>query len=561
MNLKKTISLLAVIMLITAWGCGRKNFRKEFSEQMKYSLELLVESGGTIEGKKIRNIDLISRVYDTNNYPIKSRWDDVENIDQMLISIRSSRDHGLNPEDYHLSGIYELIDKVLLAGKVSADDKVLLELLLTDSFLTLASHLASGKVSRYEPVWTASERVTGIDRKDFLDSTLISRKISDNLYGLTPGDPGYTGLVEALKKYRALEAAGGWSMFYPDTLILKSDMRHPDVLHLRERLAVTQPDTEIHPDDPEYFDMNLHEQVRDFQKRMGLVVDGIVGRATIDALNISVYEKISILEAALERLRQQDTEYGDHYVLVNIPAYEFTVVRDGKTMLNSKAIVGKPDRQTPVFSARLKDVELNPYWIIPPGMLNNDIIPAVRYNDVQYLKERNMIVFDEDWNRVDPSSVEWQNRDGFSYTIMQQPGYENQLGKVKFNFPNPYHVVIHDTPYRYLFNRDIRAFSSGCVRISTPLQFAEYLLREQEGWKMSQLLRMINRGRNVRVELDEPVDVHVRYFTSWIDDSGRVNFRKDIYGHDSRLIRALKEPPPVPETFPIAGAEHPSAGP
>ena len=522
---------------------------------MNYSIAL-INKYNSIDGNSIHNIDIISRIYDTNYYPVISRWDNVKNIDQMLGSIRASRDHGLNPEDYHLSSIYELLDRVLSEEKISADDKVLLELLLTDSFLTLASHLSSGKARGYEPVWTASERNMGIDWQEFFDSTLISRSIIDNLYSIVPAESGYSGLVKALVKYRQLEATGGWNIFYPDTTILKLGMNHPDVLYLRKRLAVTQPDTGIYSDNPEYFDKDLDEQVRIFQKRMGLVVDGIVGRATIEALNISVYEKISILEAALERLRHRDIKYGNHYVLVNIPAYEFRVVKDGKTMLKSKAIVGRPDRQTPVFSARLEDVELNPFWIIPPGMLNNDIIPAVRHNDVSYLKERNMHVFDEDWNRVDPGSVEWQNRDEFSYTIVQQPGYENQLGKIKFNFPNPYHVVIHDTPYRYLFNRDIRAFSSGCVRISTPLQFAEYLLRDQEGWKMSQLLRMINRGRNIRVELDEPVDVHVRYFTSWIDDRGQVNFRKDIYGHDRRLNRALKAPPPVTDALPIAGMEH-----
>jgi L,D-transpeptidase YcbB len=270
----------------------------------------------------------------------------------------------------------------------------------------------------------------------------------------------------------------------------------------------------------------------------------VVDRATVDAMNVSIYDRIPVIKANLDRWRNTG-DPGDHYISVNIPEYELSYVKGGKTVIRLPVIVGSPDRATPVLSSEITKIELNPFWFIPPGMMRRTILPAIR-RDSTYLERRNLEVLDENWRRVDPASVDWHSgfSDGFPYIIRQRPGPDNEMGRVKFLFPNRHFVTMHGTPYLNQFNREERALSSGCIRLRTPVQLAATVLDGQDDLDMVNLLEIINEEDFTRVEMDNPVRIHVFYFTSWVDDQQNTHFRKDIYRLDQKLIAALEEPPP-----------------
>ena len=260
----------------------------------------------------------------------------------------------------------------------------------------------------------------------------------------------------------------------------------------------------------------------------------------------SVDEEILMIKTNLDRWRALGHP-GDHFIMVNIPGFELNVTRNGSTMITSRVIVGQPENQTPAFSSYLTEVEFNPYWIIPPGMLNREIIPAIA-EDVEYLEDNNMEVLDEDWEPVDPGEIDWDewtdNRSGddddFPYIIRQRPGLENEMGTIKFLLPNPWYVVIHDTPHRHLFEHANRAYSSGCIRIEMHLMLAEYVLEEHT---MAEVLDFVYSQEFMQAEIQNSLPVHIVYITTWTDDDGELQFLQDIYDLDGPMINTLKQFP------------------
>jgi murein L,D-transpeptidase YcbB/YkuD len=322
-------------------------------------------------------------------------------------------------------------------------------------------------------------------------------------------------------------------------------MRHPDIALLRKRLAIAQGFIEFNPGDENLFDQPLHDQVVLFQLRNGLNADGVAGKATIEALNISVKDRIATVEANLEHWRWLSDDLGKRYIKVNIANFELQVIENDKQVFYSMAIVGRLYRETPVFSSIIKYLVLDPYWTIPPTILNEDIIPAVIKNPA-YLAINNMKVLRNDGIEVDPLTIDWDSvlTTGFPYSIREEPGPVNPLGRIKFMFPNQYNVYIHDSPARNLYLQTDRSFSSGCIRISKPLELAEYLLKDNPEWVPEQIKNVIDQGMERTVILEKPIQVHIVYLTAWADDDGIVYFRKDVYNRDQQLITALKQAPP-----------------
>jgi len=224
-------------------------------------------------------------------------------------------------------------------------------------------------------------------------------------------------------------------------------MRHPDIALLRKRLAIAQGFIEFNPGDENLFDQPLHDQVVLFQLRNGLNADGVAGKATIEALNISVKDRIATVEANLEHWRWLSDDLGKRYIKVNIANFELQVIENDKQVFYSMAIVGRLYRETPVFSSIIKYLVLDPYWTIPPTILNEDIIPAVIKNPA-YLAINNMKVLRNDGIEVDPLTIDWDSvlTTGFPYSIREEPGPVNPLGRIKFMFPNQYNPTGHSVP-------------------------------------------------------------------------------------------------------------------
>ena len=285
-----------------------------------------------------------------------------------------------------------------------------------------------------------------------------------------------------------------------------------------------------------------------FQRRHGLDADGVVGPATLAALNVPARERVRQIDVNLERWRWLPQDLGRHYILLNIANFELAVVDDSRVTLNMRTVVGRTYRRTPVFSDRVTYMVLNPRWSVPYNIATQDILPKLKA-DPNYLANMNMKLFEgwgADRRELSQSDVDWSQvtARSFNYHLRQEPGPSNALGQVKFMFPNPFNVYLHDTSARELFARTERTFSSGCIRLERPLDLAEYLLSDNGKWTRADLDRAVASGVEQTVNLSAPMPVHLLYWTAWSETEGPVQFRADIYSRDAPVRDALDEPPP-----------------
>ena len=346
-------------------------------------------------------------------------------------------------------------------------------------------------------------------------------------------DPGYQRLQAALERYRALAAEGGWpEVPSGPTIGPASDDPRLAILAKRLRISGDLADDQAW-DESAGYDTVLQSAVRRFQARHGLEVDGLVGRATLRALNVPIEQRINQIRVNLERARRRFHDGAEDFILVNIASFKAYVVRDGKIVWTTRVIVGDTENKTPEFSAKLKYVVVNPAWTVPYKIASEELLLDIK-RDPDFFARGNYQLFDADGDMVDPTSVDWRSiRVGnFPFTLVQQPCAANQLGRIKFIFPNKYSVYMHDTPGDFLFTKARRAFSHGCIRVDAPLGLAEIVL-DGEGWSREQLEAQIGSGETRTINLSKPLLVVISYWTADVDDQGLLNFYDDIYERDA----------------------------
>jgi len=281
--------------------------------------------------------------------------------------------------------------------------------------------------------------------------------------------------------------------------------------------------------------------------RHGLDVDGVVGSATLDALNVPVEKRVRQLIVNMERWRWLPQDLGKRYILVNIADFELDVVENSQPLMTMRVIVGRDYRRTPVFSDNMTYLVLSPYWHVPTAIAVQDILPKIQ-QEPGYLAKQNIRVF-RGWGaetrEIDPRTVNWSHvtAANFSYRLRQEPGPMNALGRVKFMFPNKFNVYLHDTPAQELFAKPERTFSSGCIRIEKPIELAEYLLQSDAKWTREKILAVADKRIEQTVRLPEPMPIHLLYWTAWADEDRTVQFRADVYARDGKLYEALIERP------------------
>jgi L,D-transpeptidase YcbB len=256
---------------------------------------------------------------------------------------------------------------------------------------------------------------------------------------------------------------------------------------------------------------------------------------------VPVEARIDQLRINLERARWVFRDLDERFLLVNIARFRVMLIEAQQVTWSTRAVVGRPYRQTPVFKARMTYLEFNPTWTVPPTIFAKDLLPEIR-RDPDTLQRKNMVVIDHQGRRIDPAGIDWATipARGFPYMIRQEPGPMNALGRVKFMYPNPHHVYMHDTPARDLFGRSERSFSSGCIRLEQPLELARILLAGTE-WDEAAIERALASGRTRVVNLPQPIPVLMLYGTAG-PDGDQVYFAADIYGRDQPLLAALDAP-------------------
>jgi murein L,D-transpeptidase YcbB/YkuD len=474
-------------------------------------------------------------------------------VDELVAAIRQADADGLRPEDYHLRNVRVVIAEMrrnrAQGNPPDAAQLADLDLLLTDAFLIYGSHLLHGRVNpeTIHSEWKANRR--GADLGAVLEDALKSRGVSVALQHLAPPQPGYARLRAARARYQRIVEMGGWPTL-PDGVTWSRGSRDPGVRLLRRRLQITGDLSTAAGAGGEVFDRPVEAGVRRFQARHGLAATGKLDSATVAALDVPAVARLAQIELNLERWRWLPQNLGRRYLLVNIAAFELRVVEGARPRLTMRVMVGKPYRRTPVFSDTLRYLVLSPSWNIPKSLALEDELPLIKRNP-RYLARQHITMLDG-WGAnaqtLDPAKIDWSQvtPQHFRYRLRQEPGPWNGLGRVKFMFPNPYDVYLHDTPARELFDRPDRDFSSGCIRIERPLDLAAYLLADAPGGRQQRIEAVIAPRQETIVPAPEPIPVHVEYWTTWVADNGAVQFRRDVYGRDPELAAALGSPAPVP---------------
>jgi murein L,D-transpeptidase YcbB/YkuD len=362
--------------------------------------------------------------------------------------------------------------------------------------------------------------------------------------------------VLALARYRLIEASGGWNLVAQGPT-LRVGERDPRVAQMRRRLQAEGELAAGAASDPELFDSDLEQAVLRFQKRYHLDADGAVGRRTLAAMNVPVARRVGQIRVNLERARVL-RDIPPTAVVVDIAGFEVSLFRAGERLLQSRAVVGRPYRRTPVFHDTITYIEFNPTWTVPPTIFRKDVLPAIK-QDPGYLKKRNMQVLTMDGVEVDPAAVDWQlyPRQGFPYMIRQLPGPDNALGRLKFMFPNEHMVYLHDTPGKELFQRSERTFSSGCIRVEQSERLAQLLLNDPQHWDAAAIQAAIATRQTRRVSLREPMPVYLVYWTVTAQADGEVQFKLDPYDRDGFILDVLEQPL-VPDAARIGRAVNPA---
>jgi murein L,D-transpeptidase YcbB/YkuD len=489
------------------------------TQSSRYLEQLLISNPDRLPGL---NEPAVVEFYQQRKY--KPIWSDGEGrldraYDLLQVIIRA-KDEGLEPADYYLEDFNRFWDSTGLGESVQLD------LILSSALYRYASDVHSGryKASELDPDWHIKNKPLDVSR--LFTNAAKKSSITTLLKELPPQHSGYQSLKQQLLQLRELAQQGGWQRLGSGP-VLKLGVQHEQVVQLRRRLELTG-DLVLDPfPEMDVFDRWLEEAVMHYQARHGLEVDGKVGPNTRRSLNVAVNERIKQICINLERWRWLPRKLGKRYIMQN-----------GSVVLDMPVIVGKSYRSTPTFSGLISYMVYNPYWTIPKKLVLEDIIPR-QLRDDSYLTRKSIKVYRgwENPKTVDPKTVDWRkiNPDRFPYWMRQDPGPKNALGRIKFLFSNPYEIYLHGTPDKHLFDRAVRAFSSGCIRVKDPVRLAAFLLNEGTQQMEEEVLENIHLGSNQGVTLPIAIPIYLVYWTAWVDQDGKMNFRDDIYDRDTRL--------------------------
>jgi murein L,D-transpeptidase YcbB/YkuD len=490
-----------------------------------------------IEGAPIASHVLLPHFYERRRF--RAAWADPADVDALLGAIRDSGSHGLDPADYHLTALEALHPVIANDPTRSAN----FDLLATDALFRLAYHLEYGKVDpkSYDPTWNFAQPFPDEDPVDTLQGALDAHRVREAIEQRAPQGWIYERMRSRLAELRQDAAPGGWTRV-PEGPTLRVGESGPRVAALRARLAA---EDDLAPADgaADSFDEPLAEAVRRFQTRNGIAVDGAVGSGTLAVLNVPAQVRVEQLRVNLERARWVAQDLPPRFVLVNVPSFEVFLVDDGEIAWRARAQVGREARRTPIFRAEMKYLVLNPTWTVPPGILAHDILSAGA-DAGAVVKRKGLRVIDASGSEVDPGSVRWgrYSARNFPYQLRQDPGPTNALGRIKFMFPNPYLVYLHDTPSKAKFEASDRALSSGCIRIEDPFGLADALLGGANGWTRERIDAVVASEKTTTVWLPEPVPVLLLYWTARPTPDGEVRFFRDLYGRDPEVLAGLARP-------------------
>lgn len=432
--------------------------------------------------------------------------------------LAEARSHGLDDEIYRVDLLHLLYARLTQGSGERALD---FELGLSESLLRLIGDM---RPADFDGLLEKEKANTLLD-------AVYADQLEQYFDHLVPRDPQYGALRDALRTYE-LRAQSSPRIAVGEGPNLSRGDVGPRVARLRARLLGSD-DSANGKDERSTFDDDLERAVSVYQEANGLTSDGIVGRSTIRHLDMSDEERIARIKLNLDRWRRLPADLGRDHVLINIPEYRLRYFRDREQSLSMRIIVGTKSNPTPEFNDKIEYLVFNPYWYVPRSIVREELLPTVRKNSGYLSANRYELL--ADGRAISPEDIDVNNVD-FSrspYRVRQKPGSHNALGAIKFLFPNPLNIYLHDSPAKNLYARSRRAFSHGCIRLEYADLLAQALLKKNTEWPESRINSTIKRGARRQVNLDESVPIYLTYFTVRVLDNGDVAFFDDIYGRDT----------------------------
>lgn len=468
----------------------------------------------------------------TGYEPLWTGADDADRRGAFLTAIASAADHGLPVQRYDVVALTDA-----LRAAQSEGDRGRIEVAMTRAYLAWARDLTSGAI---EPSKVDAGILREIDR---IDPQVLLARISAGdpevvLEGMLPKSDAYLNLMKAKIGLEAQIAAGGWGEPLAVTP-LEYGATGPAVVALRDRLMRMG---YLGPTATASYDRAVQAAVEAFQLSHGLVADGRAGEGTIMELNVGPQARLKSVIVALERERWLDFDRSARHIWVNLPDFRAKIIEDGRVVFDTRVVIGKnvPDQRSPEFSDEMEHMVINPSWGVPRSIIVKEYLPLLQQNPnaVGHLQ-----VIDGRGRVVPRGSVNFAaySARSFPFGLRQPPSDGNALGLVKFMFPNPYNIYLHDTPSKSLFANEVRAYSHGCIRVADPFDLAYALLSLQSADPQAEFQAHLDSGKETTVKLDKSVPVHLVYFTAYPDSKGRIGYRRDVYGRDAALFEALEE--------------------
>ncbi len=456
----------------------------------------------------------------------------------LLERLCAAEREGLRPSAYPLDSIATALqqayadppdDDSLRAARLATLDR-----LLTTAFAAYTDDLVNGRVPP-EKVgnWYVDPPTPDV-------ATVLRHALAEGvrptLDSLADRNRSYVVLRQALNRYRALAAEGGWSPV-PDGPVRAPRALDARPARRRPRLAGRGDLPADAPGDSATFNEAVGDAVQRFQQRHGLEADGVVGPNTLEALNVPAEARAEQIALNLERHRWLPKRLGNTFLFVNLTDFRLSAYEDGALAFDMPVIIGEQGWRTPAFADTMSHVVFGPYWNVPASIAIEELLPQIR-EDSTFLARNNYEVVNANGVPVDTSRLSKAALADYEVRIRQKPGPGNALGQIKFMFPNNYNIYLHDTPQEHLFARDERALSHGCIRVAGPVRLADYVLSD-EGWPRDSIRAAMREVENRRVPVDRPIPVFIAYLTAWAAEDGTVHFREDLYDYDPALRQEL----------------------
>ena len=479
-----------------------------------------------------RDADIAAFYRDTHYQPIWTGTDadDLDRRQALLKAIETADDHGLPVARYDFDALYAQLRAAHTPRALG-----MAEVALSKAFLAYARDIQSGMFVPTQLDDGIKREAPRRDRRSYL-TNLIASEPNGYLRSLAPRTPEYVRLLKEKLRLEQIARDGGWGPKVRAGKLETGD-RGPAVVALRDRLVALG---YLERSATAEYDTALEKAVQAFQLDHGLEADGVAGDSTISEINRSPVDRLKSVMVAMERERWLNKPRGERHVLVNLTDFHARIVDHDRVTFKTRSVIGKNvhDQRSPEFSDVMEHMVINPTWNVPRSIATKEYLPMLQRNPnaVSYLK-----LIDGRGRTVDRGNVDFSQYStrNFPFDVKQPPGANNALGLVKFMFPNRHNIYLHDTPSKSLFAREVRAFSHGCIRLQDPFEFAYALLARQESDPESFFHTTLKTGRETQVDLKQTVPVHIIYRTAFTNAKGPVQYRRDIYGRDAKIWRAM----------------------